>query len=546
MRQLGLVTGLSSTAERHIGDLTIVSRLTTPEASEMHALLARMRESGVRAVAVEVSAQALTRHRVDGLRVRRRVVHQPQPRPPRRLRRHGGVLPGEAAAVPARPAPSAGSSRLDTAYGARVVEESRIPVTTIATVGHSAEVDERRVGRRGRSTRPPPTPSSGSPGPEGRSLVTREPLIGWHMAANAALAIVMLVEAGFELEAIGAALERRRRHPGLPSRAHRAGLGRPRPERLRRLRPQPGRVREHPRRRAQVHDGPHDHGVRRRRRPGCVQAPRDGPRRGRGLRHPGDHRPPPAFRGPGVDPRHPARGCRARRPTSPRSTRSARPRPRSARPSRSRARATRSSGRARATRTTATSRVSALRTRRATGARGAARGGLGVIALTTRRARSRRSADVWCCLPDGDCATTPSSTAPSRPIPGSSRAGSVFFALPGEVTDGHLFAPAAVEAGAALVVVERELDARRAAARGRRTGSPPWPRSPGSSSRGCARSARCGSSRITGSNGKTTTKNLLRAILERRGRRRSLRRARSTTTSARRSRCCGSTRPPST
>ena len=33
----------------------------------MHALLARMRESGVRAVAVEVSAQALTRHRVDGL-----------------------------------------------------------------------------------------------------------------------------------------------------------------------------------------------------------------------------------------------------------------------------------------------------------------------------------------------------------------------------------------------------------------------------------------------------------------------------------------------
>ncbi len=103
LRQLGLVTGLSSTAERHIGELTIVSRLTTPEASEMHALLARMRESDVRAVAVEVSAQALTRHRVDGLVFDVAVVHQPQPRPPRRLRRHGGVLPGEARAVPARP-----------------------------------------------------------------------------------------------------------------------------------------------------------------------------------------------------------------------------------------------------------------------------------------------------------------------------------------------------------------------------------------------------------------------------------------------------------
>jgi len=37
MRQLGLVSGLSSTSERHIGDLSVVSRLTTPEASEMHA-----------------------------------------------------------------------------------------------------------------------------------------------------------------------------------------------------------------------------------------------------------------------------------------------------------------------------------------------------------------------------------------------------------------------------------------------------------------------------------------------------------------------------
>nr|BFF14180.1 hypothetical protein GCM10025699_54830 [Microbacterium flavescens] len=37
--------------------------------------------------------------------------------------------------------------------------------------------------------------------------MTRVPLIGWHMVANAALAIVMLVEAGFELGAISQALE---------------------------------------------------------------------------------------------------------------------------------------------------------------------------------------------------------------------------------------------------------------------------------------------------------------------------------------------------
>ncbi len=36
--------------------------------------------------------------------------------------------------------------------------------------------------------------------------------------------------------------------------------------------------------------------------------------------------------------------------------------------------------------------------------------------------------------------------------------GGIFVAKPGEETDGHLFAPAAVEAGAALLLVERELD----------------------------------------------------------------------------------------
>ena len=45
-------------------------------------------------------------------------------------------------------------------------------------------------------------------GPEGRRLSTSVPLLGAYNAANAALAIVMLVESGYDLEAIGAALER--------------------------------------------------------------------------------------------------------------------------------------------------------------------------------------------------------------------------------------------------------------------------------------------------------------------------------------------------
>lgn len=90
--------------------------------------------------------------------------------------------------------------------------------------------------------------------------------------------------------------------------------------------------------------------------------------------------------------------------------------------------------------------------------------------------------------------------------------GDIFFALPGETTDGHLFAPAAVGNGAALLVVERELEpsvpqivvadgvvalsdlAREVVARVRAGGA-------------------LKVVAVTGSNGKTTTKNMLSAIL---------------------------------
>src|SRR5699024_7014641 len=67
LRVAGFTTGISTTAERRIGDIAIESDLTSPEASEMHGLLARMIEDRVDAVGVEVSAQAVVRHRLDGL-----------------------------------------------------------------------------------------------------------------------------------------------------------------------------------------------------------------------------------------------------------------------------------------------------------------------------------------------------------------------------------------------------------------------------------------------------------------------------------------------
>lgn len=91
--------------------------------------------------------------------------------------------------------------------------------------------------------------------------------------------------------------------------------------------------------------------------------------------------------------------------------------------------------------------------------------------------------------------------------------GDVFVCKPGEFTDGHLYAPIAVDAGAALLIVERELDldvpqllvddavvalgafATEVVARVRALG-------------------KLKIVGVTGSNGKTTTKNLLRTILQ--------------------------------
>lgn len=94
--------------------------------------------------------------------------------------------------------------------------------------------------------------------------------------------------------------------------------------------------------------------------------------------------------------------------------------------------------------------------------------------------------------------------------------GDIFFAKRGEETDGHLFAPAAVDNGAVVLVVEHALElpvvqivvADTVEALG------------ALATEVIRRVRAAGGLRIvgiTGSNGKTTTKNLLRAILERQG-----------------------------
>jgi len=200
--QLGVVAGLSSTAERRIGDTVITSKLTTPEASELHALLARMREEGVRAAAIEVSAQALSRHRVDGIVFDvvgfTNLSHD-------HLDDYAAMDDYFAAKLELFQPDRArrGVVTVDSDWGRQLVDQSRIPLATLtSSPGSDAEwmltVLEESLERT----------SFALEGPDGRRIETSIPLLGAYNAANAALAIVMLVESGYDLDAIGAALER--------------------------------------------------------------------------------------------------------------------------------------------------------------------------------------------------------------------------------------------------------------------------------------------------------------------------------------------------
>jgi UDP-N-acetylmuramoyl-L-alanyl-D-glutamate--2,6-diaminopimelate ligase len=202
LRQMGITTGLSTTAERHIGELSVVSRLTTPEASELHALIARMKEAAVRAVVIEVSAQALTHNRVAGIRFDvagfTNLSHDhldDYVDMEDYFRAKLALFTPEVA--------RRGVVSLDTVWGQRIVDESHIPVTTISSMGDPAAYWQVTV-----TEDSPAYTAFTLTSADGTTVSTREPVIGRHMAANAALAIVMLVESGFDADVIASALDR--------------------------------------------------------------------------------------------------------------------------------------------------------------------------------------------------------------------------------------------------------------------------------------------------------------------------------------------------
>jgi UDP-N-acetylmuramoyl-L-alanyl-D-glutamate--2,6-diaminopimelate ligase len=196
LEAVGRRTGMSSTSEKFIAGERYSSRLTTPEADEIHAFIARMSEAKVTDAAIEISAHALSRHRVDALHwdvVGFTNFSQDH------LDDYGSMDEYFEAKLslftPERS--TRGVVVLDSPWCDRVVKESRIPVTTVGLVGGpTADWTVTVTGRHPDST------TFALAGPDGAHLESRVAMVGDFSAVNAALAIVMCLEGGISLEAI--------------------------------------------------------------------------------------------------------------------------------------------------------------------------------------------------------------------------------------------------------------------------------------------------------------------------------------------------------
>ncbi|MGW7491918.1 UDP-N-acetylmuramoyl-L-alanyl-D-glutamate--2,6-diaminopimelate ligase [Streptomyces sp. NPDC054786] len=215
----GGLTGLIGTVETRIGGERIKSERTTPEATDLQALFAVMRERGVRAVAMEVSSHALVLGRVDGCVFDVAIFNNLSPE---HMEFHSGMEDyfQAKARLFTKARSRAGVVNLDDEYGKRLAEgESEVPVTTFSAEGHP-DADWRasdvEVGSLGSTFT--------VHGPDGQTLRAASPIAGPFNVANALAAITSLVVAGIDPQtaADGVAAV-----PGVPGRLERIDAGQP-------------------------------------------------------------------------------------------------------------------------------------------------------------------------------------------------------------------------------------------------------------------------------------------------------------------------------
>ncbi|GAA0503820.1 UDP-N-acetylmuramoyl-L-alanyl-D-glutamate--2,6-diaminopimelate ligase [Streptomyces antimycoticus] len=214
----GGLTGLIGTVETRIGDERIKSERTTPEATDLQALFAVMRERDVHSVVMEVSSHALVLGRVDGCVFDVAVFNNLSPE---HMEFHSGMEDyfQAKAQLFTKARSRAGVINYDDEYGRRLIEQSEVPVTTFSAEGHpdahwrAADVEVGPLGSTFTAV-----------GPNGESVRAAAPLPGPFNVANALAAVVALAVAGIDPQTAADGIAA---VPGVPGRLERVDLGQP-------------------------------------------------------------------------------------------------------------------------------------------------------------------------------------------------------------------------------------------------------------------------------------------------------------------------------
>jgi len=198
MRGIGARTALSTTALRQVGGETFPSTLTTPEAPDTHAMIARAREEGVTAIALEISAQALDKNRMDHVLCDVAGFTNLSHDHLEDFHTMENYLQAKAVLFTAAKAREAVVC-VDSSWGAKLAEMVDIPCTTLGRRGRSpADWSWDIVGGDSDST------VCRLQSREGDSVELVVPLRGEHMVSNTALAALMVICSGVSLAELAA------------------------------------------------------------------------------------------------------------------------------------------------------------------------------------------------------------------------------------------------------------------------------------------------------------------------------------------------------
>nr|WP_157551655.1 UDP-N-acetylmuramoyl-L-alanyl-D-glutamate--2,6-diaminopimelate ligase [Kineosphaera limosa] len=210
LTQLGRTPGLIGTIETRIGTERVPSVRTTPEASDLHGLLALMAERGCDCCCMEVSSHALALHRVDGVGYDVAIFTNLSQD---HLDFHSDMAEYFAAKAALFTPERARQAVvcIDDEWGRRLAATAAIPVATVANA--SAEVDADWT------IEPPLDGAGGEPDDSGSSgglrlrhrdgaqLWAAVALPGAHNVTNTALAAVTLLQLGYPPEQVAAAFD---------------------------------------------------------------------------------------------------------------------------------------------------------------------------------------------------------------------------------------------------------------------------------------------------------------------------------------------------